>query len=655
MVSNIADFPNLDLGLKELFNSGELSDRLMGRNTNLELIEGNVNELSISENSYVISFSEPVNFYYLFGKLINYLNTGEKPSDILKTTVFDDCGVMLDASRNAVPSVEGLKVIIRKLALMGLNMLMLYTEDTYELDNYPYFGYMRGRYSKAELKEIDDYAYQFGIEIIPCIQTLGHLEKALRWPFATEIKDTDAVLLAEDDKSFEFVKQMIKESSSVLRSRRIHLGMDEAFGIGLGRYLSKNGYKDMGPILKSHMEKVQAYCRELGLESMIWSDMPFRAVTSEHIYYIGKDDVEVLKEKSKDFVPHDLSLVYWDYYHNVQEEYEEMIRRHKFFGNKIYFAGGAWNWNGIAPNLQKAYHTTDVQLKACDNENVRSIFCTCWQDNGAETNHFAILSVLLRYSFYKFHGRVPNEVEFNREIESVLNLPEKAYQLLSQFDIVEGVIEKNLTCANTAKYLLYQDLELALFDKNILHLEGKLNKKYDELAKSLNTIYDEMISRLGDQTTVSEGDKINLSLLKHYIALAKLLSKKAELGLKLRQAYQVSEKEDKDRNLLFKDVLLDIDSAAEYCKELKLAARDLWYLTSKKHGFESFDIRLSALLGRLETVKLDIKDYISGKISKIETLEDELLTYNACSDEEIKKQLNENQWHHIVSPNPVSC
>ena len=199
MVSNIADFPNLDLGLKELFNSGELSDRLMGRNINLELIEGNVNELSISENSYVISFSEPVNFYYLFGKLINYLNTGEKPSDILKTTVFDDCGVMLDASRNAVPSVEGLKVIIRKLALMGLNMLMLYTEDTYELDNYPYFGYMRGRYSKAELKEIDDYAYQFGIEIIPCIQTLGHLENALRWPFATEIKDTDDVLLAEED------------------------------------------------------------------------------------------------------------------------------------------------------------------------------------------------------------------------------------------------------------------------------------------------------------------------------------------------------------------------------------------------------------------------------------------------------------------------
>ena len=37
---------------------------------------------------------------------------------------------------------------------MGLNSMMLYTEDTYTVDNYPYFGYLRGRYSKEELKEI---------------------------------------------------------------------------------------------------------------------------------------------------------------------------------------------------------------------------------------------------------------------------------------------------------------------------------------------------------------------------------------------------------------------------------------------------------------------------------------------------------------------
>ena len=38
------------------------------------------------------------------------------------------------------------------MSLMGQNRCMLYTEDTYEVDGYKYFGYLRGKYSKEELK-----------------------------------------------------------------------------------------------------------------------------------------------------------------------------------------------------------------------------------------------------------------------------------------------------------------------------------------------------------------------------------------------------------------------------------------------------------------------------------------------------------------------
>ena len=62
---------------------------------------------------------------------------------------------------------------------MGLNAVCLYTEDTYEVPNEPFFGYLRGRYETSELKELDDYAADFGIEMFPCIQTLGHMEQVL--------------------------------------------------------------------------------------------------------------------------------------------------------------------------------------------------------------------------------------------------------------------------------------------------------------------------------------------------------------------------------------------------------------------------------------------------------------------------------------------
>ena len=87
---------------------------------------------------------------------------------------FDTFGVMIDMSRNAVMSLESLKRFLKLLKKMGYNCVMLYTEDTYEVEGEPYFGYMRGRYTHEELKEIDDYCYSIGVEVIPCIQTLAH-------------------------------------------------------------------------------------------------------------------------------------------------------------------------------------------------------------------------------------------------------------------------------------------------------------------------------------------------------------------------------------------------------------------------------------------------------------------------------------------------
>ena len=71
---------------------------------------------------------------------------------------FDTFGVMIDCSRNAVPSVAGLKRFFDVISKMGYNCAMLYTEDTYEVKGEPRFGYKRGRYSVEELKEIDRYA-----------------------------------------------------------------------------------------------------------------------------------------------------------------------------------------------------------------------------------------------------------------------------------------------------------------------------------------------------------------------------------------------------------------------------------------------------------------------------------------------------------------
>jgi hypothetical protein len=64
-------------------------------------------------------------------------------------------GVMIDLSRNAVMSLPALRDFLTTLKKFGYNTVFLYMEDTYEVEGEEYFGYMRGRYSVEEMKEID--------------------------------------------------------------------------------------------------------------------------------------------------------------------------------------------------------------------------------------------------------------------------------------------------------------------------------------------------------------------------------------------------------------------------------------------------------------------------------------------------------------------
>lgn len=76
-------------------------------------------------------------------------------------------GVMIDCSRDAVMTVDKLKDFITILAKFGYDSVQLYTEDTYEIDGEPYFGYMRGRYTQEEIRTLGKFCRKPGVELIP--------------------------------------------------------------------------------------------------------------------------------------------------------------------------------------------------------------------------------------------------------------------------------------------------------------------------------------------------------------------------------------------------------------------------------------------------------------------------------------------------------
>ena len=51
-------------------------------------------------------------------------------------------------------------------------------------------GHGRGRYTPGELRAIDSAAAEWGLEVVACIQTLGHMEQLLQWAPCAPLRDS---------------------------------------------------------------------------------------------------------------------------------------------------------------------------------------------------------------------------------------------------------------------------------------------------------------------------------------------------------------------------------------------------------------------------------------------------------------------------------
>lgn len=580
-------------------------------------VEGGFNNIEVSfENGRgKIHYREKIHF---FRGLVSLLQGLEQGGDFktVEEIQFDTVGPMFDVSRNRVLTVESIKKYLIKMAAMGINMMMLYTEDTYTLDDYPYFGYMRGRYSHDELKECDDYAEIFGIEIIPCIQTLGHLRHALKWPYANAIKDTADILLVGEEKTYAFIESMIKSASSAVRSKRIHIGMDEAYSLGLGKYLDKNGYRRRFDIMNEHLERVIEICNKYKLQPMIWSDMYFRLGSKTGAYY----DIEAdIPEDIKQNVPKEVDLVYWDYYNHDEEFYLEFIKEHNSFNNNIVFAGGVWTWYGPTPNFTKTFITTNPALSACKKEGIRDVIATMWGNNGGETNMFAALPGLQLFAEHTYAREVDMD-KMKARFEFITGVPFDIMADIEALDVIPGLTDygmyevsnlpSNTNPPNPSNPLLWQDILVGLFDK---HIDGLgLGKYYEKVAERIRNYRDEYPQW-------------------HFIFdvpyhLANVLAIKADIGCEIKKAYD--EKDIEELKNIKEDTL---PLLYERIKELRLSHRAQWLKTNKSFGWEVLDIRYGGLLARIDTTIERIEDYLAGKIDFIEELEEDKLYFDGDS------------------------
>jgi hypothetical protein len=572
----------------------------------------------------IIKYKSISDFYRALGLFAELKQNNKKGFSRVETKSITDIGVMVDVSRDAVYKVITIKNMLKKLAIMGYNRFMLYTEDTYEIEGYPYFGYLRGRYSVEELKEIDDYAFSFGIEVIPCIQALGHLREALKWDWASKIMDTEEVLLVGEDKTYEFIEAMVSTMSRVFRSRNIHIGMDEAFDLGRGSYLTKHGYKHHYELMIEHLKRVCEITCKYNFKPMMWDDMFFRAAAPNSSYY--NMDTEISSNIAES-IPEDISLIFWDYYHTEEKYYDRFFSIREKFNNEVIFAGGAWKWMGFAPHYEKTIAATNAALKQCREKGIKQAFVTAWGDDGAEAPLECIDLGLILFSEHAYNDEIKDEW-LEERCEFLTGLSMEDFKSMEELELIPGAKWPNLSTVNPSKYLLYQDILMGVFDK---HIEDKeVGKHY----LNLEIEYRNLAEKNAEYEAVFD----------LYSKLSGVLSIKADIGLRIKDAYAKGSKEELE-NLVKKvmqDLLLKLD-------EFHNSFRRLWFRDCKGHGFDVHDIRIGGVKARINTAVMRIEQYLNGEIDKIEELEDEKLYFRDNGEE--NKLICFNQYDRIATQN----
>ena len=105
-------------------------------------------------------------------------------------------------------------------------------------------------------------------------------------PRFADITDINDILLIDEPKTYEFIERIFASIAKNFISRNVHIGMDEAYLVGLGKYLDKHGYCNRFELLNRHLAKVSEIARKYGFKVQMWSDMFFRLAFGGKYYVI---------------------------------------------------------------------------------------------------------------------------------------------------------------------------------------------------------------------------------------------------------------------------------------------------------------------------------------------------------------------------------
>ncbi|HJQ98986.1 MAG TPA: family 20 glycosylhydrolase [Candidatus Polarisedimenticolaceae bacterium] len=308
---------------------------------------------------------------------------------------FAERGVMLDVSRDKVPTMATLKGAIDLLAALKVNRLQLYVEHTFAYPQHPRVWRDASPLTGAEIETLDAYARERFIELVPNQNSFGHMERWLRLPeYAPLAEVAEPVgdymsLCPVDPGSLSLLEGLYDAYLPHFSSRSFNVGCDETIDLGKGRSASAVAERGVGRVYLDFLLEIHRLVRERGRRMQFWGD-----IILEH--------PDLIRE-----LPHDAVALNWGYEadHPFAAEGEKFAEA----GLAYHVCPGTSTWLSLAGRTANAMRNLEAAARAGRANGAVGMLVTDWGDYG-HWQPWPVSFLGLTYGAAMAWGAAANEV-----------------------------------------------------------------------------------------------------------------------------------------------------------------------------------------------------------------------------------------------------
>ncbi|MBO6167695.1 MAG: family 20 glycosylhydrolase [Kiritimatiellae bacterium] len=313
---------------------------------------------------------------------------------------------MLDISRDRVPTMRTLFLIVDLLARYRYNQFQLYTEHTFAYSAHRDVWEEADPITPAEVSRLQAYCEMQGIELVANQNTFGHME---RWlvnpkynhlakfpnggavtPWGT-VKKFPTTLDPANPGSIALVEELLDELLPLFKSPLANIGCDETFEVAEPSEYLAFALK-VGDIVRNH-----------GKRPMMWGD-----IVLKHPELVDK-------------LPKDVVLLDWGY--EANHPFEKDAALFAAAGLDFYVCPGTSSWRSLCGRVENMRSNLEAAEKAGREFGAKGYMLTDWGDEGHWQPLAASLPAIVLAGNFASSGHKAAKMDVERELDSIMDAP----------------------------------------------------------------------------------------------------------------------------------------------------------------------------------------------------------------------------------------